>query len=256
MKKFILLIFIISTSFAQQSWIRIFGGTYQDVGYSVQKTSDGGYTVAGYTRSFGAGGYDVYIVKTDSSGDTIWTRTYGGVGEDYGYSIQQTMDGGYIITGYTNSFGVGWDDVYLIKTDSTGDTLWTRTFGGVYWDVAISIQQTTDGGYIVAGYAESFGAIDGDVCLIKTDSNGNAAVEESKIRVQSSGIRLMVVPNPFISLARIPGYEKEDFALADITGRMVGKYKGAKIGENLPAGVYFIIPQNKNINPIRIVKVK
>ena len=171
MKKFILLIFIISTSFAQQSWIRIFGGTYQDVGYSVQKTSDGGYTVAGYTRSFGAGGYDVYIVKTDSSGDTIWTRTYGGVGEDYGYSIQQTMDGGYIITGYTNSFGVGWDDVYLIKTDSTGDTLWTRTYGGTYFDLGNSVQQTQDGGYIIVGNTNSFG--NADIYIIKTNASGD-----------------------------------------------------------------------------------
>jgi len=256
MKKFILLIFIISTSFAQQSWIRIFGGTYQDVGYSVQKTSDGGYTVAGYTRSFGAGGYDVYIVKTDSSGDTIWTRTYGGVGEDYGYSVQQTTDGGYIVAGGTESFGAGGRDIYLIKTDSIGDTLWTRTFGGVYWDVAISIQQTTDGGYIVAGYAESFGAIDGDVCLIKTDSNGNAAVEERKSRSQNLEVKLKAIPNPFTSYARILGYEKENFNLSDITGRMVGKYKGAKIGENLPAGVYFIISQNKNTIPLRVVKVK
>jgi len=154
-------------------WTRTYGGSASDQGYSVQQTTDSGYIIAGYTRSFGAGYEDVYLVKTDSYGDTLWTRSYGGSGDDQGYSVQQTSDGGYIIAGYTSSFGAGYRDFYLLKTDSSGDTLWTRTYGGSYTDVGHSVQQTSDGGYIIAGETTSFGAGSYDVYLVRTDSDGD-----------------------------------------------------------------------------------
>jgi len=102
-----------------------------------------------------------------------FAKSYGGTNFEKPSSVQQTSDGGYIVTGWTNSFGAGWDDVFLIKTDANGDIIWAKTYGGTNVDLAISVQQTTDGGYIVVGYTYSFSAGENDIFLIKTDANGN-----------------------------------------------------------------------------------
>ena len=154
----------------QEQWSQTFGGEVGDRGYSVQQTTDGGYIITGWTFSFGNGGLDVYLIKTDENGNEEWSKTFEG---DYGRSVQQTTDGGYIIGGYTNSFGNGGYDVYLIKTDENGTELWSQTYGGEGDDIGYSVQQTTDGGYIITGYTESFGNGSNDVYLIKIDENGN-----------------------------------------------------------------------------------
>ena len=148
-------------------WTRTFGGYTTENGLSVQQTSDEGYIIAGYTRSYGAGFNDVYLVKTDANGDTIWTRAYGGRDEDQGYSVQQTFDGGYIVVGLTYSFGAGENDVYLIKTNANGDTIWTRTYGGSSYDAGLCVQQTPDSGYVICGHTNF------DVYLLRTDAFGN-----------------------------------------------------------------------------------
>jgi hypothetical protein len=154
-------------------WTRTYGGSSADEAQSVQQTTDGGYIIGGTTYSFGHGGYDLWLLKTNADGDTLWTRTYGGSGEDKGYSVQQTSDGGYIIAGYTESFGAGYRDAYLVKTNDNGDTLWTRTYGESDEDYFNCVQQSSDGGYIVAGYTDSFGAGSYDVYLVKTDASGD-----------------------------------------------------------------------------------
>jgi len=154
-------------------WAKTYGGAGTDRASSVQQTSDGGYIVAGWTASFGAGYSDVFLVKTDANGNIIWAKTYGGTDYDYAYSVQQTSDGGYIVAGFTTSFGAGSSDIFLIKTDASGNLQWAKTYGGTSWDAAYSVRQTSDGGYIVAGGTSSFGAGLSDIFLIKTDANGD-----------------------------------------------------------------------------------
>ncbi len=129
--------------------------------------------MAGGTYSFGAGGYDIFLIKTDANGNVQWAKTYGGTSGDFAFSVQQTSDGGYIVAGWTYSFGAGGGDIFLIKTDANGNIIWAKTYGGTYEDYAFSVQQTSDGGYIVAGGTYSFGAGWDDIFLIKTDANGN-----------------------------------------------------------------------------------
>jgi len=156
----------------QELWSQTFGGTSEDLANSVQATSDGGYIIAGETFSFGEGGGDVYLIKTNAQGGELWNQTFGGTSFDFANSVQATSDGGYIIAGGASSFGTGNSDVYLIKTDAQGGELWNQTFGGTSFDFANSVQATSDGGYIITGCTQSFGEGDFDVYLIKTDAQG------------------------------------------------------------------------------------
>jgi hypothetical protein len=153
-------------------WIRTYGGSNHDVGYQVQQTTDKGYITTGWTDSFGGGTIELYLVKTDSLGDTLWTKVYHGENGAEGYSVKQTIDKGYIITGYTMKFGPNGMDVYLVRADSLGDTLWTKTFGGNGLDIGSAAEITIDGGYVIVGSTWSYGP-SSDVYLIKTDSLGN-----------------------------------------------------------------------------------
>ncbi len=162
-----------TNSFGVRAWTRYHGGSSDEEARSLQLTLDGGYILAGMTRSFGAGETDLYLVKTNTIGDTMWNRTYGGQESDYARSVRLTADGGYIIAGYARLFGASFYEFYLVKTDSTGDTLWTRTYGGSNHRLAYDVQQTTDGGYIIAGCNPILGAIERDIFLVKTDSTGS-----------------------------------------------------------------------------------
>ena len=232
-------------------WTKTYGGAQYDCGFSVQITAESGFAIAGCLDPGNTGGGDVYLVRTDERGDTLWTRTYGGSQYDIGYSVGQTADGGYIIAGSTNSLGAGRDDVYLIKTNAVGDTFWTRTFGGVDDDWASSVQQTADGGYIIAGVTESYGSGNADFYLIKTDSMGNVAVAEPNTSpTRAPALSLTCTPNPAsgsvtISLSpSIPLSLSPILRVYDSQGRMVLSREVSTSPfplptSDLPSGAYF-----------------
>jgi hypothetical protein len=176
--KLIFFIFLcVSCSFeivySQNQFQIAIGGTGNEYAYSIKRTTDGGYAAAGGTTSFGAGSGDFYVVKIDGSGNLQWTRTVGGAGYDGALFIVQTTDGGYAVAGYTQSFGAGNSDFYIVKLDAGGNFQWNKTIGGPNEDVALAIVQTTDGGYAAGGYTYSFGAGDRDYYVVKLDSSGN-----------------------------------------------------------------------------------
>ncbi|MFN5784486.1 MAG: T9SS type A sorting domain-containing protein [Flavobacteriia bacterium] len=144
-----------------------------EAGREVQQTSDGGYIVAGYSDGLGTSFYDVYLVKLNATGTVQWKKTYGGSSYDFAYTVQQTTDNGYIIGATTSSFGAGDYNAYLLKTDGNGVLQWSKTYGKTGEDRAQCARQTSDGGYILCGRSNSFGAGNFDATLYKTDATGN-----------------------------------------------------------------------------------
>ena len=154
-------------------WSNTFGGNQNDNGLSVISTNDAGFAITGMTRSLGDSNGDVWLIKVNSNGEMEWERTYGGDDTEYGRTIQQTVDGGYIIIGQTESFGLGYNDAYLIKTDSQGNEIWSQTFGGQGTDQGRQVVNTLDEGYLISGYTDSFGTLGGfNFWLVKANSLG------------------------------------------------------------------------------------
>ena len=174
--KYLSCIFLLFYSFRIYSqipdtvWTKTFGGSLADVGNSVKQTNDGGFIIAATTNSFGAGGQDIWLIKTDENGDTLWTKTFGGAGNDRAANVVQTYDNGYAVFGTTNSFGNGGDDFLLWKTDSLGHTEWFKTYGGTTDERAFDGHQLPEGTFVIAG--DSLGQ-NYYAWLVKTDSDGN-----------------------------------------------------------------------------------
>jgi hypothetical protein len=155
-------------------WSQTYGGFDYEECYSIQQTTDGGYILGGVTRSFGAGDFNFWLVKTDAVGTEEWSRPYGGSNMDFCHSVQQTSDGGFVLAGNTESYGAGGWDYWLVKTNAVGDELWSRTFGGSGYDWCNSVQQRADGGYVLSGNTESYGAGTYDFWLIRTNTDGDS----------------------------------------------------------------------------------
>ena len=152
-------------------WSQTYGGAKRDNSYAMIQTSDGGYAIAGSTKSFGAGGSDFWLVKTDAYGNMLLNRTYDRNLPERAESLIETSDGGYALAGVTYSSSA-WEDFWLVKTDQYGNMEWNQTYGGEYSDWAYSLIETSDGGYALCGYTRSFGAGEDDFWLVKTDEYG------------------------------------------------------------------------------------
>lgn len=242
-------------SLGTMQWQQYFGGTGVDRAYEAVPTTDGGYVLAGYTDSYGAGLYDAYVVKAQSNGTGQWSESYGGTGRDYAYDLVVTPDGGSLAAGSTLSFGAGGDDIYLVRTDASGGLDWYMTYGGTASDVAYAIANVPDGGYIVAGHTLSSGAGVHDAWLIRLAPEG-----ESSVPLPEAAHRLTVhvQPNPFTRAATIayssPNATPARLSILEPGGRVVRVLQGDRSpagsgtidwdgrdqdGRRVPPGIYF-----------------
>jgi hypothetical protein len=156
-------------------WSRTYGGNKVEVGTHAIECCDGDFAILGGTQSFGAGNGDIWLLKIDQDGDTLWSKTYGGDSTDGAVWMEETSDSGFVILGTTRSFGEGDKDIWLIKTNRYGEIEWTQTYGGTEVEMMTGngfIGQMEDGGYIVIGESASFGE-DNDLWILITDSLGD-----------------------------------------------------------------------------------
>lgn len=153
-------------------WEKTFGGGNYDVAYSIEETADGGFILAGGKELSGRLS-DVCVIRLNAGGTLLWEKTFGGTEWDVAHSVRQTSDGGYIVAGYTESSGNGLSDFFILKLDGNGNEEWRRTYGGSDYDEAYSVRQTSDGGYVIAGFTEFFENGESDFCILRIDSSGN-----------------------------------------------------------------------------------
>jgi hypothetical protein len=221
-------------------WTKGYFDSY-DEAYCVRQTSDNGYIVAGNTAPSGSN-VDILLVRTNPRGDTLWTRTYGGPDHEYGYSVQQTSDGGFIVVGSTSALKSweGKEDLYLLKTTPSGDTLWTRTFGGLLSDAGYSVQETFDGGYIIVGSSSSFSADSSSrMYLIKTDANGRVTSEGSAASLFSPRIDISTGSYPWSTAAAdFDGDGKVDLAATVTDENVVALFRNLGGAGGLSSGTF------------------
>jgi hypothetical protein len=237
-------------------WTKTYGGNNYDGAFQCYDCGDG-LIISGTTKSFGTGNNDIFLSKFDYYGNSIWYKTYGGINSDYGGSFSLTNDNGYIITGRTESFGAGNQDMYLIKTNSIGDTLWTKTFGGNSTEWGGCVKQTSDNGYIVVGNTNSYG--NGyDVYLVKTNADGFSSIDEN---ATSNNSKITVRPNPSIGKTNIQIPQQFGHIKTLEVFDCVGQKQFEKTNDftdidisKLTNGLYFIVLTN-NENERQIIKI-
>jgi hypothetical protein len=191
------------------SWQKTYGGSDSEWNVSllelldIEQTADGGYIVAGHTSSFGAGGYDMWILKLNPDGTVNWEKTYGGSNDDYAVSIEETSEGDFAVLGYTNSFGAGNSDIWVLTLDSTGGIIWEKTYGGSGSEEGHYIQEE-DGAYILVGSTDSFGSGGSDILVVKLASDGTVFWQKTFGAIQNDeyGDHVRVVSDGYIVAGR------------------------------------------------------
>ena len=244
------------------NWNKTFGGSSSmESAWSVKKTLDGGYILCG-TKFYGliAMYGDIYVVKTDVNGNEVWSQTYGGDDDDRGSDVDVTNDGGFIFCGTTESYGAGNNDVWLVRTDSNGDTLWTRTYGGIYDDRAYSVCTTNDGGFIICGSTGSFGNGGDDLYIIKTNFIGTLT---SVGEISNINNDIIIYPNPSAGMFQLEcNYPVYEYEILDINGKVINSktFKNNKSNisiniSNRPDGIYYLkVKSGKEFQVLKLIK--
>jgi hypothetical protein len=231
-------------------WNRRIGGESADICWSVKQTRDGGFVLAGDTYSYGSGSSDFFVVKLDADGDSLWSRTFGGNLQDQCRAVIESTDGGLLLAGQTASLGTGSYDIWLIKTDTDGDSLWSTTIGDTHGELCNSAVQATDGSYVLAGLAtqEVMGS---NFLLVKTEPDPDWNAVRSINPIPNS-ISLAAYPNPFNSelTLYVSGFmHNVRVSLLNVIGQEIevihdGVLSGNPIHYSAPAtlssGLYFI----------------
>ena len=211
----IITLFFTTYSTAQITFQKTFGGSSFDVFSNAALTSDSGYILTGFTESSGAGSHDLYLVRTNAAGDTLWSGAYGGEQSDEGYAVVETFDGGFVAAGYTESFHALTSDVYVLKTNSNGDVLWSRRFDSSADDLAFSIQQTSDSGFILTGRTTSLSVSDNDIFLIRLNSSGDTLWTKLFVRMTHNDAGYSVIES-YDGGFVITGYVQYGFSNTDL----------------------------------------
>ena len=233
-------------------WDNVFDISDFDLATSILQTEDEGYIIAGLSETDTTSNADALLIKVDEDGDLEWFNTYGGSEDEMAFSVIQTDDGDYFVAGFTESFGAGNRDVWLFKTDENGNLIWDITLGGSEEDLAYSIQQTNDDGFIIAGYTESYGAGNNDAYLIRFGSE--VGVNDHLLpNVNDQHYLYSNYPNPFnpetMISYQLPADSKVDLKIFNIKGQLVetlvndfkpaGEHSIVWNAENQASGIYF-----------------
>ena len=223
-------------------WEKIYGGINYEDGAYLTVTPDGGFSIVGTTTSFGAGLMDIHVMKTNALGDTIWTKTYGGLKDEHGALIRNTLEDGYYVGGSTESFGAGNFDYYLIKTNSNGDTLWTRTYGGNKFDQLVEMVVNNDSGITLVGQSKSYSSGNYDMLMIRIDKNGNLVWAKNYYQLTDNvGYAIQRTDNGYIIVGygtgHLNGLSDEYLIRTDYDGNILWAKAYGDTREETPFGI-------------------
>jgi len=231
-------VYLIKTnSVGDTIWTKTYGGSNDDIGISVINTGSG-FAIGGHTNSFSSGDLDFYLISTNYDGDTSWTRVYGGADDDVGFGVAQANDNGFLLCGYTESFGAGNEDIYVVKYKNNGDFDWDETYGFSQEEIAYSILVTSDGGYVIPGNTESFYSGRDAIYLIKTKAEISGFQANRDIYNPVSFKLYQNYPNPFNPGTNIQlSILQRSFVTLEVFNSL-GERVGILVSEELSGGIY------------------